>query len=532
MENIYPSLYNLFNQNFTMLGGKKFARIAFANYKSYSVVHNDFRAIVLVDEKQIKEKLEDPPFLNRFEKHSFSFEYLMNKDEIKITNEIIKYLDLIISYNKKKIKIDLKKQILWYNKEEIKGLVFKENYKLKNNKEKKVNEDQINVYDNVLKNLSKLFSQDILASIISIDSDLKGKKMPKDFLNYYALNHYYNFKELINSKNLFVEGKNSKLIIYTFSKLLEPCIKSEINTVFGILNQNNISEKIINSIKNEIDLEGILDDYFKDEEKKFLILKFCEEDLNKMNQIKLKINQFEIEKKNHERYKNIIIKKHFIFLICLTRQKIDKNKSDKNKKLENKIMINDLISNIDEEYSQFFIDNLHGKKDSNITNIMAKTTSEYINNIFYGKTNLLKLFHRIFSYLTYEYKNEKKVEKKDKKINEKKEEKNEDKYIEEIIYKLSKNEYLLNLIKEKIEKQFGGNINEIINYIFIRGAFDKNDIEFIDIIYKVINDKVFHLLFKFIFKSEKDHFLRPFLLNYDFINQEKKKFNLYSKIYK
>ena len=108
MENIYPSLYNLFNQNFTMLGGKKFARIAFANYKSYSVVHDDFRAIVLVDEEQIKEKLEDPPFLNRFEKHSFSFEYLMNENEIEITNDIIKYIDLIISYNNKKIKISNK----------------------------------------------------------------------------------------------------------------------------------------------------------------------------------------------------------------------------------------------------------------------------------------------------------------------------------------------------------------------------------------------------------------------------------------
>ena len=55
MENIYPSLYNLFNQNFTMLGGKKFARIAFANFQSYSVVNDDFRAILIVDEEQIKQ---------------------------------------------------------------------------------------------------------------------------------------------------------------------------------------------------------------------------------------------------------------------------------------------------------------------------------------------------------------------------------------------------------------------------------------------------------------------------------------------
>ena len=252
--------------------------------------------------------------------------------------------------------------------------------------------------------------------------------------------------------------------------------------------------------------------------KKILVLKFSEEDLNKMNQMKIKINQFETEKKNNERYKEIMKNKHFIFYISLTRQKLNNNKNkNKNKKSEEKIMINDLISNIDEEYSQFFIDNIHGNKNSNIINIMTKTPSDYINNIFNeNKNNLLKIIHRIFSYLTYEYKNDKIYEKK--KIDQIL---IQDFYIKEIIYKLSKNEYILNLIKEKIEKQFGGNINEIINYIFQRGDFGKNDIEFIDIIYKSINDKIFHLLLKFIFKSEKDHFLRPFLFNYEFISQEK-----------
>ena len=88
MENIYPSLYNLFNQNFTKLGNKKFSRIAFANYNTYSVVHEDFRTIVLVDDKKIEEKMEDPPFLNRFEKHVFSFEYLMSQEELKISQNI------------------------------------------------------------------------------------------------------------------------------------------------------------------------------------------------------------------------------------------------------------------------------------------------------------------------------------------------------------------------------------------------------------------------------------------------------------
>ena len=150
MENIYPSLYNLFNQNFTTLGKKKFSRIAFANYNTYSVVHEDFRAIVLVDEKKIEEKMEDPPFLNRFEKHIFSFEYLMNEVELKIYLNIKEYLDKIISFNNKGCKIDLKKQVLWYNSEEIMGLVLKECYKY--------NKENLKNYENdILNNILKLY---------------------------------------------------------------------------------------------------------------------------------------------------------------------------------------------------------------------------------------------------------------------------------------------------------------------------------------------------------------------------------------
>ena len=501
MENIYPSLYNLFNQNFTMLGGKKFARIAFANYKSYSVVNDNFRAIVLVDEEQIKKKLEDPPFLNRFEKHSFSFEYLMNEMELKITNKIINYIDLVISFNNNKnLQINLKKQLLWYNKEEIKGLVFRE-YKEKNI-ENKIEEEEF-LYDNIFKNLSKLFSQDIIASLISIDSDLKEEKMPNNLLKYYQSYHYNNFRKLIkNWQNVFI--KNNKLIIYTFSKLLEPCIKNNQNInsdTFRMIEKNNISEKIISSIKTELDLENILDDYLIDKEKKILVFRFSEEDLNKMNQLKIKINQFETEKKNNEKYKRIIQNKYFIFIITLTRQKLEQN--------YNNFIINDLISNIDEEYKQFFIDNLHGKNDIDIIKTMTKKPNEFITD-FIKKENkqLIKLFHQIFSYLSYEFKNEKNENQKDD-------------YLKEMIYKIRNNEYILNLIKEKIEKEFGGDINEIIKSIFVEGISQKNDIEFIDIINRVINDKIFLLVFKFIFKSEKDHFLSPFLFNYEFIKQNK-----------
>ena len=80
-------------------------------------------------------------------------------------------------------------------------------------------------------------------------------------------------------------------------------------------------------------------------------------------------------------------------------------------------------------------------------------------------------------------------------------------YIGEIITKLLKNDYLLRLLKNKLSIESGTSLNNFIKTIFSKGTFEKNAVEFIDIIFNVIYDKTYLLIFKFIFKAEKDHFL-------------------------
>ena len=75
LESIYPSLYDLFNQNFTYISGKKYARIALGYAHDMSIeVNPNCRIIILIDQNQIKN--QDPPFLNRFEKHKNIFYHL------------------------------------------------------------------------------------------------------------------------------------------------------------------------------------------------------------------------------------------------------------------------------------------------------------------------------------------------------------------------------------------------------------------------------------------------------------------------
>ena len=75
MESVYPALYDLFNQNFTEVNKKNYARLAVGtSTNTFSFVHAKFRCIVSVNYEQIDQ--EEAPFLNRFEKHILSLEYL------------------------------------------------------------------------------------------------------------------------------------------------------------------------------------------------------------------------------------------------------------------------------------------------------------------------------------------------------------------------------------------------------------------------------------------------------------------------
>lgn len=68
-------------------------------------------------------------------------------------------------------------------------------------------------------------------------------------------------------------------------------------------------------------------------------------------------------------------------------------------------------------------------------------------------------------------------------------------------------------MKNKLSKELN---NSLLPFIKSKGIFEKNDIEFLDIIFNAIYDKISLLIFKFIFKAEKDHFLHPLLRNYSF----------------
>ena len=124
LESIYPSLYELFNQSFRKEGQRKKTRISLGKTTNPDpYVDDKFRAIILVDPEEIEK--QDPPFLNRFEKHIISYEFLLDDNLKKIAtqmNNLIK--EFIYIKNKEKIRIDIESQLINCDEEEIFAFLF------------------------------------------------------------------------------------------------------------------------------------------------------------------------------------------------------------------------------------------------------------------------------------------------------------------------------------------------------------------------------------------------------------------------
>ena len=153
LDVVYPSLYDLFNQNFITSGQKKFVRIAFEYARISSHVNKDFHVIVIINKIQIEQLKLDPPFLNRFEKHIINFSMLLNETDKEIVDKIFNYIRLISSFNddEKNLKIDLDKLLINCEKHSIEGLIFKiKNDIIKNQKEEEKEKLEGPEYENYI----------------------------------------------------------------------------------------------------------------------------------------------------------------------------------------------------------------------------------------------------------------------------------------------------------------------------------------------------------------------------------------------
>ena len=496
LDMIYASLYDLFNQNFAIMGDKKFARLAFEYAKISSEVNKDFHVIVIINKKKIEELKLDPPFLNRFEKHIVTFNMLLEERDIEIAKKITEYIDLISSYNNnEKLKINLENHLINCKQHNIEGLIFK--IKNDENKRKELNQKEGQEYEDymikeILNIIVPTFCQDIIASMTSSNIDEKYNKFKDMILNIYKESQYNNFKSFF--KNI----KSRKNIIYTFSKSTENLFEEEkigkkeeeiesITNKFGTFNYQSTITKMIDSPKSENDLLYLLKTFANSKNKKLFIFKVTENNTNKINSVNYVISNF--EKENPKLKEKLIL-----FVIHKQRQQIQKEEKKK------KNVIPDLISFIDDEYYQIFIDNLQGKENMNVLQLMQKKNEDILAQEYIDNSNFIE--NKIFTTLNYmKYT----ILFQTKELNIKN-------YTTQIAEKIIKNQKIKGLIMNNLKKQ-GKNIKGIINNVFISDTFDINDIDFFEVINTKLSTYFCIYLLNIIFYGFKENVLNAILNN-------------------
>ncbi len=496
LDMIYASLYDLFNQNFTCMGDKKFARIAFETARISSEVNKDFHAIVIVDKNQIENLKLDPPFLNRFEKHITNFKILLEKKDIEIAQKIYDFIQLIASFkNEKKLKIDLEKLLINCKLHNIEGLIFK----IKSGLKEKINEnEELLKEDNpdyekimikkILEKIVPTFCQDLIASLMSCKFEQKYKYMTEIIIEIYKKSFCNNFEVF------FKNVQSKKNIIYTFSKSNEELFKEkqEIKNKFGIFSQQDLSDKTVESIKAEQDLIFILKEFLNEKNKKLLILRFSENDLNKMNSVNYVIN-------NYQKENPLLADKSILFIV-------HKQRFEKGVKLK-KIIIPDLIPLINPEYNQIFIDNLQGKENLDVFKIIQKKNEElakeFIDNSNFIETKIFEVLNYIKYTVLFETK-----------------EVNLNNYTSAMAEKIINNDLIKSLIKKNIKAQ-GKTIKGIIKDVFITGIIEVNDIDFFEVINSKLSTYFISYLLKILLFSLKENILNQILFgnNFDLLMQ-------------
>jgi len=352
LESIYPALYDLFNQNFTVMSNRNFARISIGSKLNiYSYVNDNFKCIVNIDVDAIDN--QEAPFLNRFEKHLVSYENLLNEDLINESHNIEKILYNLISFSKgnKFFNYNITKLLINCNLEEIQGIIY--------NADKKGIKKE-NMKDIVISKIAPILPQDIIIPLFFND-DFEYKDLLIKSYAKYEHSNFSNFLETIH---------NNKNIIYTFSKIFDTInINNNIKNakVKFEINKENIKIIQISGIKSEIELEKNLDEFFSDENLEVCLIQFKTEECKMINYIKFFIENKEKEVNNNK-------SKMFIFIVHIERVFNYELKDIQNKSTEEQGKINDKILKetipLLSDYFQVFIDDLNGDEEYSINKII------------------------------------------------------------------------------------------------------------------------------------------------------------------
>ncbi|OUM66214.1 hypothetical protein PIROE2DRAFT_59532 [Piromyces sp. E2] len=462
---IYPSLYDLFNQNFGTIGNNNYARISLGNSNTQNyLVDDNFKCVILLDKNEIDK--QDPPFLNRFEKHEILFKYFLTAEEIEISKRIEEVINKLVKTgdHSRGVKIDLQSQLINCNIDELQGLIYQVRLKNKENDETELCEEEIE--DHVYNKIVPTLSQDILFYAVNASSDHIFREEFEKLFNIYLKEE----KQHRCLEYYLRSIKSNKHIIYSFSNIYQP--------IFGYNSKRQFNNSVYGTFENRTTMNLFVKNYNSERAINNKIVEFYTND--KYN---LCIVHFDIENCIHLRHINYLIEnnemniddenklsqKVIVFIIHMKRVFIQqKNNMDKHRKFfNNKYLISHLT-----DWKQFFIDNLNGV-DISLRVVFEASNDELFDNkkLINVDEELFKDFYHAFTSISYTIKlNFSSI-------------KDIEEFIERICEYVKNNnqirEYIYNSIINKIK-----NDKNILIKIYSDHNFVDDDIDFISILIK------------------------------------------------
>ena len=507
LNSVYPAMYDLFNQNFTVVSNKKYAILAIGSTtNTYSLVNKDFKCIINVNINEMDK--QEAPFLNRFEKQIITFDYLLSKELIDESTKISKILNNLTKKNSmhKGINYSLEKLLINCEIEEIQAIIYDAN-------KRGIKKEEL--IDEVLSKISLTLPQDILIYLKYNGFSTKYKK------EYGKILDFYNKGEHLNLNRFIQNMKNTKNVIYTFTSDINVIHIPEIkNEIFGTITEKNTVIINLNSINSETEFERYIDDFIINDDKLFII-QFTPEEGSLMNYVRFFIDNKEREYLNQNKEKKDD-KKAFIFIMHLKRifnseLKDLQNKSAKEQKEINKKMLKETLSNIS-GYYQIFIDNLNGKVEIQIDKFVNLKGSEAFSKCLDLEDELSKNIYTSFLYMKYNIKSS---------IGEL----NKDTYINKLISQFEYNKTLRKFINQNILDQLSNESNFMDKILKNQNSFSENDIDIISVIKNYMSSLYFKKLNLLYFKLEKDHYLSALLSYYEVHDKSENIFDILQNVF-
>ena len=518
LEIVYPSLYELFNQSFTYLLNIKFARLG--KSRSLSLVNDKFKVIVLVDKENMTK--EDPPFINRFEKHIISFNNILTQELIDISKEIELMIDDIKLYiskvneyqknlNNIYYKYLLNTDIKFINNEEIRGLVYIAS--------KKGIKEKDDFFKFVLNKIVPTFTEDIMIIINSFGFKAKYDLYYENILDIYRSNYKCNIKDFIenNSYNLS--------IIYTFSFINDSLFQNKTQ----VINNKNFSEIISKDSTAEIYISGIntikmLDNYMinfiMNNDYNLCILKFRENDLIKLSDIYNLVNGYAINGFDCGFSQDINRKKKMCIILIHVSRIAEINMDNKNLKKYNKKdnSNNRFFISFLSETPQYFIDDINNK-NSHFNEILTQPVENIIINTIKKNKLITKQIGNALINIDFTFYNIKQVVKNTiliKEINPIErllDSYSQSSYRKNIIYQISMNKTLETLIIKSILNLFKNEKEDVFIRLYKNNLVNKDNNDFIEELNKYIEQEVKLYFLKILYLFDKEQILVSFICN-------------------